>query len=150
MELSRLRVLFYFAAFLLGLSVCYLYAENAPAAAIGVPAASHCDVAASTAAASPTHLLLWASPQHASFLSPISGMHLSTGAVSGNAHAAVASAAVLSEVEMVSHSRRRLLRIGHARSRSIAKSHTMNDSAVLDILSNRQLQRADSQVIQAQ
>ncbi len=138
MELSRLRVLFYFAAFLLGLSVCYIYAEDAPSTPRSANTVTGCDVTSSPALAPATHLLLWASPRHASFLNPNSGMHLSSIRSAPTPATPIASRNLLSEVETISQTHRRLLHIGRAKAHPMAKSRSLDDSAVLEVLSNRQ------------
>lgn len=154
MELSRLRVLFYFAAFLLGLSVCYIYAEDAPRTRAAAPAqpAIGCELprAVVPVPAAGTHLLFRMTPQHASFSAPSTEVRLSGANAAATPAVHIASRALLSQVEMISHSHRRLLRIGHTRPRPAIKSLFLDDSAVLGIPASRQIEHGETPAMEAQ
>ena len=128
----RLRVLFVFGAFVLCASVCFIYAEDLPSASPEVSAA-----ATGCAVPSPgSHLLLWAAPQHASFLPPsVYGRIIEPPAPK----APVATTAVLTEVESAAHRRHHLF--GRARTRSHATQPvpSANESSILELLLHRQL-----------
>jgi hypothetical protein len=128
----RLRVLFVFGAFVLCASVCFIYAEDLPSAPPVISAAApDCDVP------SPAHhLLLWAGPQHASFLAPAADVRIVEPPAP---KAPVATAAVLTELESAAHRRHHLFGRARARSHAAQPAPSMNESSILELLLHRQL-----------
>ncbi len=144
MELGRrLRALFFFAAFILCMSLCFVYAEEAPASRITV---GHAAEGAALSTAPESHLLLWTGPQGASFLQP------SEARVIEPQHAMaapVATPSVLIQLESATHSRRHLFLHGRSKAGITSPSSATSESSILDLLLHQQLS-SEAQIIQAQ
>jgi hypothetical protein len=82
----RLRFLIYFAAFMLVMSLCFVYAEPLP-----------------THSSSPSHLLFQTCPQHAGFLAPTSAEPAFDPAALRAALPPTVSPAVMEQLEISAH-----------------------------------------------
>jgi hypothetical protein len=146
----RFRALFFFVAFVLCMSLCFVYAEDLPAsrtgadraAAIVTPAIVSTNQIASLELSRP---LLWTSPQHASFLQPVQARILEPRVTA----APVATPSVLLQLEAATRGRRRLFLHGRAKPRIASPSSSSSESSILDLLLHQQLlSEAGSQITQ--
>jgi hypothetical protein len=110
METSyRFRFLIYVAAFMLVMSLCFVYAEPLP---------------------SRNHLLFQVSPQHAGFLAP-STQEPAFNPAALRAAAAVVSPMSLQRLKDASHGRHGFLRHAKHAGVRLVPSHVINESSVL-------------------
>jgi hypothetical protein len=147
----RFRALFFFAAFVLCMSLCFVYAEDVPASRTGSDRAySHAEVVTpAIASQGPSRLLLWTGPQHASFLEPLQACIQPRIVEPRVAAAPVATPSVLLQLESATRSRRRLFLHGRAKPRIASPSSSSSESSILDLLLHQQLlSEAGSQIIQ--
>ena len=108
----RFRLLLYLAAFMLVMSVCFVYAEPVP---------------------SQPHLLFQVAPQHAGFLATSSVEPAFDAAALRTSIAPVISPVVLQQLQEASHPRHSFLRRAkHATARS-APGAVQNESSVVDL-----------------
>ena len=105
----RFRLLIYLAAFMLAMSVCFVYAEPVP---------------------SQSHLLFQVAPQHAGFLASSTGEPSFDPAALLTSIAPVISPVVLQQLQDTSHHRSFLHRAKHANVRS---APVQNESSALDL-----------------
>lgn len=147
MELGRrFRALFFFVAFVLCMSLCFVYAEDAPVSqAVGIGRGSAAPSLIVAGSQISNHLLLWMGPQRASFLQPMEGRIVEQHTT---AAAPVATPAVLLQLEAATHSRRHLFLHGRTKPRIASPSPAMNESSILDLLLHQQLS-SEAQATQA-
>jgi hypothetical protein len=149
----RFRALFFFAAFVLCMSLCFVYAEDVPANRTGSDRANATPEFLTATIVStnqirsqlPGRLLLWTGPQHASFLQPTQARILEPRV----AAAPVATPSVLLQLEAATHSRRHLFLHGRAKPRIASPPPATSESSILDLLLHRQLlSEASSRITQ--
>jgi hypothetical protein len=149
----RFRALFFFVAFVLCMSLCFVYAEDLPASRTGADrAAATAEIVTPAivstnqiASPEPSRPLLWTSPQHASFLQPVQARILEPRVTA----APVATPSVLLQLEAATRGRRRLFLHGRAKPRIASPSSSSSESSILDLLLHQQLlSEAGSQITQ--
>jgi hypothetical protein len=110
----RLRFLIYFAAFMLVMSLCFVYAEPVP-----------------THSFSPSHLLLQACPQHAGFLVPTSSEPAFDPAALRATLPPTVSPAMMEQLEISAQPRHGLFHRSRHTAPSITPGRTAGDSSAL-------------------